>query len=46
MKPEVKVEDMRNRFVRNFQFEPESLKLLVKKNGRETTRITFQLNSD
>ena len=37
---------MRNRFIRNFQFEPENFKRLIKKHGRETTLITFQLNSE
>ena len=37
---------MRNRFIRNFQFEPENFKRLIKKNGRETTLVTFQLNSE
>ena len=46
VKPEIKVEDMRNSFVRNFQLELENFQRLVKKNGRETTLITFQLTSD
>ena len=46
VKPEINVEGMRNSFVRNLQFKPENFKRLVRKNGRETTLITFQLNSD
>ena len=46
VKQEINVEDMRNRFIRNFQFEPENFKCLIKKNGRETTLFTFQLNSE
>ena len=46
VKQEINVEDMRNKFIRNFQFEQENFKRLIKKNGRETTLITFQLNSE
>ena len=46
VKPEVKVENMGNRFVRNFQFKLENFKHLVKKNGRDTTMITFPLTND
>ena len=46
VKQEVNVEDMKNRFIRNFQFEPENFKRLIKKNRRETTPISFQLNSE
>ena len=46
VKQEINVEDLRNRFIRNFQFEPENFKHLIRKNGRETTLITFQLNSE
>ena len=38
--------DLKNKFIRNFQFEPENFKRLIRKNGRETTLITFQLNSE
>ena len=46
VKQEINVEDPKNRFIRNFQFEPENFKRLIRKNGRETTLVTFQLNSE
>ena len=42
----VEVEGLRNRFVRDYHFEMENFKCLVKKNRCETTLITFQLTSD
>ena len=46
VKREIELGNMKNRFIRNFHFQPENFKRLIRKNRRETTFITSKLNSE